>query len=80
MLDLQINRRISHASILLLLAGDIATNPGPYKHTNRENQIVKCLALNARSLVSLHKSNNGNSLKDTNIERFQNWVYSEDSD
>ncbi|CAB4010406.1 Hypothetical predicted protein [Paramuricea clavata] len=79
-LNLQINRKISHASILLLLAGDIATNPGPYKHTNRENQFVKCLALNARSLMSLHKTNIGNNLTDTNIERFQNLVYSEDPD
>lgn len=46
-LDLEINRRISHASILLLIIGDIATNAGPYKHSNREDQIVKCLALNA---------------------------------
>ncbi|CAB3994226.1 Hypothetical predicted protein [Paramuricea clavata] len=66
--------------LLLLLAGDIAMNPGPYKHTNRENQFVKCLALNARSLMSLHKTNIGNNLTDTNIERFQNLVSSEDPD
>ena len=78
-LHLQINRTISHASILLLIAGDIATNPGPYKHSNHEKQIVKCLALNAQSLMSLHKRNNGNSLIDTNIERFQNLIYSQDS-
>ena len=66
--------------MLLLLAGNIATNPGPYKHINRENQSVKCLALNARSLMSLHKINIGNYMTDSNIERFQNLVYSEDPD
>ena len=30
---------------------------------------------NAQGLMSLHISNNGNSLKDTTIERFQNLVY-----
>ena len=79
-LNLQINCKISHDFMLLLLAGDIATNPGPHKHINRENQSVKCLALNARSLMSSHKINIGNKMTDSNIERFQNLVYSEDPD
>ena len=78
--NLQINRKITHASILLLLAGHIARNPGPGKHTNRENQYVKCLALNARSLMSLHRSNIGNDLIDSNMESPQNLIYSEDPD
>jgi hypothetical protein len=63
-----------------LLSGDIATNPGPYKHTDRVNRVIKCLALNARSLISLHETNIGNNLTYTNIERFQNLIYSEDPD
>ena len=43
-LNLQINRKISHGSILLLLARDIATNPGLYKLGNQS--VVKCVALN----------------------------------
>ena len=55
-LNLQTNRKISHAAILLLLAGDIATNPGPtFKTVNQTQEKsfkktpLKCLLLNARS-------------------------------
>ena len=50
-LHLQITRKISHASILLLLAGDIATYPGPCspgRPSTLHNFFVK-LSLNQRS-------------------------------
>ena len=83
-LHLQINRKISHASILLLLAGDIATNPGPCSpgRLSRTNQpcvisSLNCLAINARSLKSSHLVN-GQQI--SNFARFQELVYTENAD
>ena len=83
-LNLQTNRKISHAAILLLLAGDIATNPGPtFKTVNQSQEKsfkktpLKCLLLNARSLKSQHKQ----GMKVTNnIHNFQDLDYSENSE
>ena len=44
----------------------------------RKNQTVKCLELNTRSLVSVRKANYGETV--SNLERFQNFVYTEDID
>ena len=44
-----INIIISHMFLLILLAGDIATNPGP-EATNCYN--IQCLYFNARSLLN----------------------------
>jgi hypothetical protein len=80
-LNLQINRKISHASILLLLAGDIATNPGPYKHT-----IVKTSSQNvSHSMLEVwwvYIKPTSETIWQilTGIERFQNLVYSENPD
>jgi hypothetical protein len=74
-LHLQITRKISHASILLLLAGDIATYPGPCSpgRPSRINQLciissLNCLSINARSLKSSHLVN-GQQI--SNFARFQ---------
>ena len=49
----QIAKITSHTFMLILLAGDIATNPGPPQASNGYN--IQCFYLNARSLVK--KSN-----------------------
>ena len=66
---------------LIKLSGDVEINPGPKSGTNqilRKNQTVKCLELNARSLMSVRKTNYGETV--SNLERFQNFVYTEDID
>ncbi|CAB3987353.1 Hypothetical predicted protein [Paramuricea clavata] len=73
-LDLQISRKISQVAILLL-GGDIATNPGPnstrpHIHTNGNNQsILRCYYQNVRSIRS------GNKLRE-----FQDTVYANQYD
>ena len=67
-LELKTKHHTIHLLLYILLAGDIATNPGPAMS-------VKCLGLNARSLTSLVKDKT-----ESNLERFQNFVYSEDLD
>ena len=67
-LEFKIKHHTIHLLLYILLAGDIATNPGPAMS-------VKCLGLNAQSLTSLVKDKT-----ESNLERFQNFVYSEDLD
>jgi hypothetical protein len=57
------------------LSGDVEINPGPQDDAHRN---VKGLVLNARSLTSSVKMDN--NIKESNLERFQNLVYSEDLD
>jgi hypothetical protein len=94
-LEFNIKQKSLHLVLCILLAGDIATNPGPTTIANaqfgnlprshiqapvveRSKNNVKCLALNARSLMSVTKTNDGETV--SNLERFQNFVYSEDID
>ena len=53
-LQFNVNNNYSQFFLFILLAGDVATNPGPSKP-------VKCVSLNARSLKSLHNAD-GKSL------------------
>lgn len=76
--NLQINNKASHVVLLILLAGDAVTNPGPWS-SPPSNQTVKCLSVNARSLTSLHRPNNSDESW-SNMEHLQKLVYSEDSD
>ena len=46
----QIAKITNHTFMLILLAGDIATNPGPPQNSTRYN--IQCLYLNARSLIN----------------------------
>ena len=63
-INLQVHCKLSHVVLLILLAGDVATNPGPsfsplYKTTfstpprprdGSNPRTIECLYLNARSL------------------------------
>ena len=78
-LQFEIRNKNLHLLLCILLAGDIATNPGPNSaQSNSKTQApLKCLLINARSLKSQHKQ--GNEISN-NIARFQDLVYSEDND
>ncbi|CAB4017509.1 Hypothetical predicted protein, partial [Paramuricea clavata] len=49
-LNLQYDRKSSHVFLLILLAGDVATNRGPVSSHAKTNYGLKVLYLNARSL------------------------------
>ena len=58
-LSLRTNCNLFHIFLLILLSGDIATNPGPHSFINTKknsvsNNKIKCSVLNARSLKSFH--------------------------
>lgn len=76
------NRKLFHVFLFILLAGDVAKNPGPYStsklETNPGSKHVKCVTLNARSLKSLHRTTTGTSI--SNINCFQDLVYGDDID
>lgn len=88
-LQLQLNHKNLHLLLYTLLAGDIATNPGPYMTTSSarlsyqptkqesKGNPATCLVLNARSLKSQHLLD-GKKL--CHISRFQELVYSESAD
>ena len=78
-IDLQIDRKPFHVVLLILLAGDVATNPAPLSSAPK-NRTLNCLSLNARSLTSLHRTNTSEAEICSNMELFQNLVYSKDSD
>ena len=70
-----------YSVFLIKLSGDAEINPGPKSGSNQifyKNQTVKCHELNARSLMSVRKANYGETV--SNLERFQNFVYTEDID
>ena len=66
----------SYSVFLIMLSGDVEIHPGP---RCKEKDSVKCVTINTRSLTSLVKFNNSNKTE-TNLERFPNFVYSEDFD
>ena len=78
-LQFEIRNKNLHLLLCILLAGDIATNPGPNssQSNSKTKAPLKCLLINARSLKSQHKQ--GNEISN-NIARFQDLVYSEDND
>ncbi len=60
--------------LLILLAGDVATNPGPSSCKNN----ICCLSFNARSLCSFNNLSDGMLV--SNLMSFQNLVYGENLD
>ncbi|CAB4029136.1 Hypothetical predicted protein [Paramuricea clavata] len=81
---LQVNIAISNFHLLLciLLAGDIATNPGPACSSTYscpvQNTALRCLSFNARSLKSVNKQEDGSTT--SNLSMFQDLVYSDSFD
>ena len=69
-LQFNVNNNYSQFFLFILLAGDVATNPGPSKP-------VKCVSLNACSLKSLHNTD-GKVI--SNIHCFQDLVYAHELD
>ncbi len=68
-LTLQINRNLFHVFLLILLAADVATNPGP--SSCKKN--IRCLSFNARGLCSFNNLSDGMLV--SNLMSFQNLVY-----
>ena len=65
--------------LLIKILGDIKINPGLTSNAiqiSHNNRAVKCLELNAWSLIDVTKANYGEIV--SNLERFRNFVYSED--
>ncbi|CAB4041342.1 Hypothetical predicted protein, partial [Paramuricea clavata] len=50
-LNLQMNQKLSHVVLLILLAGDVATNPGPVFEIPGLKRGLKVSHLNVRSLL-----------------------------
>ena len=73
-LGLRLILYVLYAVFFIKLSGDVELNPGPKDDAIRS---VKGLVLNARSLTSSVKTDNKT---ESNLERFQNLVYSEDLD
>ena len=69
--SLLIDRKPFHVVLLILLAGDIATNPGPYSGHSGHG---KSLVLYARSLKSIQRDEQSNQVV-CNLQRFQDLVY-----
>ena len=68
-----------YSVFLIYLSGDVELNPRPRNNrTLHDKRPVKYLALNARSLMSLAKTNDGKTV--SNLERFQNLIYCEEID
>ncbi|CAB4043242.1 Hypothetical predicted protein, partial [Paramuricea clavata] len=72
-----------HLLLCILLAGDIATNPGPACSSTShscpvQNTALRCLSFHARSLKSVNKHEDGSTT--SNLSMFQDLVYSENFD
>ena len=76
-LQFNIQNNNVHLLLCILLAGDIATNPGPAPPS--KHLPIKCATINARSLKSIHKDVTTNSII-CNLQRFQDFVYGENLD
>ena len=81
-LEFDIKNNKAHVFLCILLAGDVATNPGPTRRNNHQPNgsrsfFARCLLINARSLISSHRLNGKQSCHLTN---FQSLVFSEQAD
>ncbi|CAB3992211.1 RNA-directed DNA polymerase from mobile element jockey, partial [Paramuricea clavata] len=77
-LQLQIDRKTIHVFVLILLAGDVATNPGPCSSTQDRTKLscLRIMYLNARSLkVLVDSPDDDNSQNISKLTIFQNLVY-----
>ncbi len=81
-LQFNIKDNQAHVFLCILLAGDVAINPGPTRRNNHQQNgsrsvLARCLVINARSLISSHRLNGKQSC---HLSNFQNLVYSEQAD
>ena len=86
-LQFHVANNMAHLTLRILLAGDVATNPGPsstpnhapnlQRMTNDRKFSAKCLIVNARSLLSVRKSEGKRS---RHLPNFQELAYTEDAD
>ena len=86
-LQFHVPNNMAHLTLIILLAGDIATNPGPFSGANHTTNLqqkandrkfsAKCLVVNARSLLSIRKSEGKRSC---HLANFQELVYTENAD
>ena len=76
-LQFNIQNNNVHLLLCILLAGDIAANPGPAPPSKQLP--IKRATINARSLKSIHKDVTTNSII-CNLQRFQDFVYGENLD
>ena len=74
-LELQVKNKNLHLLLCILLAGDVATNPGPMLDTQATDGF-KILYLNARSLKAFVHSPENTYTKVCKISLFQDLVYS----
>ena len=77
-LEFQIKYKNLHLLMCILLAGDIATNPGPFNKNRTLFETLHCLSFNAQSLRSFKKLDDGSVL--SNLRSFQDFVYAENLD
>ena len=68
----------SDATFRPLMFGDINRNPGPIPVSTAGT--INCLVMNARSSKSYHKASTTNWRSVCNLHRFQDLVYTENSD
>ena len=74
-LELQVKHKNLHLLLCILLAGDVATNPGPTSDSQSTDGF-KILYLNARSLKAFVHPPGNTPLKVCKISLFQDLVYS----
>ncbi|CAB4011989.1 Hypothetical predicted protein [Paramuricea clavata] len=74
-LELQVKHKNLHLLLCILLAGDVATNPGPTSDSQSRDGF-KILYLNARSLKAFVHPPGNTSTKVCKISLFQDLVYS----
>ena len=77
-LEFQIKHKNLHLLMCILLAGDIATNPGPFNNNATLFETLHCLSFNAQSLRSMKRLEDGSVL--SNLRSFQDFVYAENLD
>ena len=71
-LNFKLNLKLLHVFLLILLAGDVATNPGPCSSTQNE---LKIIYLNARSLKAFVSSDEGSLCKISKMTLLQQLIF-----
>ena len=72
-LQFEIKNNNQHLFLIILLSGDVATNPGPTSEKH-----LRCLSFNAQSIRSSFKLSDGTLT--TNLQSFNDLVYAENLD